>query len=413
MKSKPSMNIQQNEIENQISSFDLMVINEQLFSILEENNSIKDNCQFIVEIISRYCALDSFILITPDEDNISQISINYCFISHDEDYQVTKLLHNLSYETAHINSQEILTDEIQKFLDVNNYSILVFPLVYKHQYWGNLLIKLKNETGEKSDHHKILKITAKFLAIFLYQSHIEKTIKNNQNYTEILSYMHHEIRTPIASIIGFTRMLKKQIYGELNNKQIEYTSAIYESGKYLLNLVNDLLDISKLEAHKEELVIKKVNIQKLCEYCLSLIEEKVKEQNLQIILDMEDSLNYCYGDEQKIKQILINLLSNAVKFTEFGSVTLRVRMKDNQVNFSVIDTGIGIDEQLHHKLFQPFSQIKTHLHHKNKGTGLGLVIAQELAKLHHGDLTFKSEKNQGSSFTLTIPQPLTETVEEK
>jgi len=397
------MSIKQNQSHNYTNSLDLIVVNEQLLSTLETKNTIEDYSQVVLEIISRYFCLDFFFLISLDCDSQTKSSVSYSWMRTQKYEPMTKLLSNLISTHYQINNQPISTLEIQKFLDNNDYNFSIIPLNYKEKYLGNLVIKIKDESEVNSYPERLLEIATKFLAIFVYQHNLEQ-VKNQKYYGDFLSYMHHEIRTPISSIIGFSKMLKKQLYGELNQKQIQYTNTIYESGKYLLNLVNDLLDISKLEAEKEELVVEKIAIKELCQSCLSFVEHQAKERNLKLILEIDTNIDYCYGDEQKIKQILINLLSNAVKFTEIGSITLKVSLKKTYINFAVIDTGIGIKEDLHYKLFQPFSQLKTHLHHKHKGTGLGLVIAKELAKLHHGDLTFSSQENEGSCFTLTIPQ---------
>jgi len=399
------MSIKQNQSHNYTNSLDLIVVNEELLSALETNNTIKDYAQVVLEIISQYFCLDLFLLISLDGDQEAKSSLSYSWIRNQKYKPITKLLSNLISTHYQINNQPISTLEIEKFLSDNKYDFSVIPLNYKEKYLGNLIIKIRDDHQASSYSEKLIAIATNFLVIFIYQHNLEQ-VKNQKYYGDFLSYMHHEIRTPISSIIGFSKMLKKQLYGELNHKQIQYTNAIYESGKYLLNLVNDLLDISKLEAEKEELVVEKIVIKDLCQSCLSFVEHKAKEQNLKLVLEIDSNINYCYADEQKIKQILINLLSNAVKFTEVGSITLKVSPDKNQINFAVIDTGIGIDEDFHHKLFQPFSQLKTHLHHKHKGTGLGLVIAKELAKLHHGDLTFSSQESKGTCFTLTIPEQI-------
>ena len=221
---------------------------------------------------------------------------------------------------------------------------------------------------------------------------------------EYFSHLNHELRSPLASILQFAKMLKEEIYGSLNPKQTEYIAGILTSGNHLLELIEDYLDMAKIDANGETLYREKVAVEDICEASLVIVEGKAKEKDLELVLDIGDNIDFCYVDSLRLKQILINLLSNAVKFTERGSVTLQVRKKFNIFYFSVIDTGIGISEEDSVKLFQPFQQIKTHIHRKHKGTGLGLALSRKLAQLHGGDITLYSEAGKGSRFTVSIPQ---------
>ncbi|MFW6358224.1 MAG: GAF domain-containing protein [Chroococcales cyanobacterium] len=225
----------------------------------------------------------------------------------------------------------------------------------------------------------------------------------NRAKSEFLSTMSHELRTPLTAIIGFSRMLIDEIYGTLNPKQMEYITKLSASGEHLLALVNDLLDLSKIEADREELYLETVNIEQVCQAALLLVQERAKERGLKLILDIDPCVSQCVCDQLRLKQILVNLLSNAVKFTETGSVTLKVKRDENSIKFSVIDTGIGITEANLKKLFEPFHQINNHQKHKYPGTGLGLTLSLKLARLHGGDLTVTSQLGQGSCFTLHLP----------
>ena len=195
----------------------------------------------------------------------------------------------------------------------------------------------------------------------------------------------------------------QKLYGELNVKQTQYVDAIYQSGTYLLELISDLLDVSKIQAQKEELFIEKILISELCESALSLVKTKAQEQEIDLHLVIKPNVEFCLIDQRRLKQVLVNLLSNAVKFTEEGSVTLEVSEDQENTYFKVIDTGIGIDAESQEKLFKPFAQLNTHIHRKHRGTGLGLVISRELARLHGGDIILESEANKGSCFTVSIP----------
>lgn len=225
----------------------------------------------------------------------------------------------------------------------------------------------------------------------------------NRAKSEFLSTMSHELRAPLTSVIGFARVLLERIYGELNTKQVQYITAIADSGEHLLSLIEDLLDISKIEADKEELYIETLSVEEVCRSSISLLQERAQQAGLQLCLELHPSVTVCCADRRRLKQILVNLLSNAIKFTPAGSVTLRVQLEADRLAFSVIDTGIGIEPADLQTLFQPFQQIQTPLHRKHKGSGLGLALSRKLARLHGGDLVGTSVAGKGSCFTLSLP----------
>ena len=283
-------------------------------------------------------------------------------------------------------------------------------LEFKQKPLGNLFLEIKSIKFSQQDSKKLLKLVNKYLSIYLYHQLESKLILETEKLKEAkteqgkyLSHMNHELRTPIAAVIGFAKMLQQKLYGDLNPKQAQYVDAIYQSGTYLLDLISDLLDVSKIQANKEELSLEKVVIRELCDSALALVKTKAEEQGLQLNLSIESGIQTCYADQRRLKQVLVNLLSNAVKFTEQGSVSLEVTKENKSLLFKVIDTGIGIDPQSQEKLFKPFAQLNTHLHRKHKGTGLGLVISRELIKLHGGDIVLTSAKDKGSCFTVYLP----------
>lgn len=228
---------------------------------------------------------------------------------------------------------------------------------------------------------------------------------------EIIANTSHELRTPLTAIMGFSSVLLEECFGKLNHKQKEYVDRIYNSGQYLLELINDILDMSRIEAGRLELDLQIVFIHEITENALSLVRERAIAQGLSLEVDLAKDLEYLIADPIRLKQILINLLSNAVKFTLKGSVGLRVYRSyetvdgctTEKVNFTVWDTGIGIDPSDQVKLFSPFSQIHTSLSRKFSGTGLGLAIARRLAELHGGSITLESRLGKGTSFTLQLP----------
>lgn len=226
--------------------------------------------------------------------------------------------------------------------------------------------------------------------------------------SEFLATMSHELRTPLNAVLGLSQIMSQEIFGHLNQKQQEYINCIHSSGEHLLALINDILDLSKVEAGKEQLSFVPLDIQELCEYCLVMVREQAYNHGLKLTLDIQPEAKICIADERRCKQMLLNLLSNAVKFTLVGEVKLIVRQLSNGVSFTVQDTGIGIEQQMLPLLFEPFRQLDSGLNRQFSGTGLGLALTQSLAKLHCGEVTVESVLGQGSCFTLFLPDCPTE-----
>jgi signal transduction histidine kinase len=223
-------------------------------------------------------------------------------------------------------------------------------------------------------------------------------------YQESISHLNHELRNSITLIIGFAKMLKEQIYGSLNPKQLQYATAIRSAGEMMLDLVNKYLALAKIDAEQEKIYPEKLLVEDICHVTRSLNEEKARDKGLELILQIDDDIDFCIADKLCLRQILNNLLSNAIKFTKEGSVTLKVSKTSTILEFAVIDTGMGISAENMHKLFQPFQQ----LNNRHEGTGLGLALSRKLAQLHGGDITVTSELGKGSCFTLQIPSIVTD-----
>ena len=221
--------------------------------------------------------------------------------------------------------------------------------------------------------------------------------------SEFLATVSHELRTPLNAILGLSQLMQQEIDGKLNEKQQEYFRCIHSSGEHLLALINDILDLSKVEAGKEQLTFMPIAIQQLCDYCLAMVREPAYEQGLQLSLHIDPLARIVVADERRCKQMLLNLLSNAVKFTPAGEVSLIVTKQTEGICFTVKDTGIGIASDQLPLLFEPFRQLDSGLNRNFPGTGLGLALTQSLAHLHGGDVKVKSTLGQGSEFTLCLP----------
>ncbi|MBN8655602.1 MAG: response regulator, partial [Anaerolineae bacterium] len=222
---------------------------------------------------------------------------------------------------------------------------------------------------------------------------------------EFLANMSHELRTPLNSILGFSEILLSGQFGSLSERQNKYISSIEHSGKHLLGLINDLLDLAKIEAGKLDVTLENVVISELCQSSLMFVKQMALNKNIQLSFEQDMTYPYVIADQRRLKQILVNLLSNAVKFTpNHGKVTLRVKADPAKdcVDFAVEDTGIGISREDLLRLFKPFTQVDSSLTRQHEGTGLGLALVQKLAELHGGGVTVQSEVGKGSTFTVCI-----------
>lgn len=234
----------------------------------------------------------------------------------------------------------------------------------------------------------------------------EKQIAEAANSTksEFLANMSHELRTPLNSIIGFSDLLYEQVYGELNERQIKSVGNISKSGKHLLNLINGILDLSKIEAGKMELSYKQFELASKLNIIKNLLSPIADRKNVQIEISMDSSLSSIYADEARFAQIMYNLVDNAIKFSyENGLVKIGAKKKGDMVEITVTDTGIGIKPEDQGKLFKPFSQVDSFLSKQYQGTGLGLSLVKQIVQLHGGHVWFRSKPEKGSTFAFVIP----------
>ncbi|MFZ6731458.1 response regulator [Undibacterium sp. Ji42W] len=260
----------------------------------------------------------------------------------------------------------------------------------------------------------------KLLAEQLRSSSEEIAAKNQQleqasrMKSEFLANMSHELRTPLNAIVGFSEILKDGLLGSLSTQQKDASADIFNSGKHLLALINDILDLSKIEAGKMQINLEPTDIGSLVQSSLQVVREQASLQNLQVTAKIQDNLHDIWLDEVKVKQIIYNLLSNAVKFTpEGGRVHISARRIDgylvaggrfeHYLEIMVSDSGIGIPEESQVLLFKPFTQIDNSLSRKHQGTGLGLVMVKRMAELHEGSVTLSSIADKGSTFTVLLP----------
>lgn len=224
----------------------------------------------------------------------------------------------------------------------------------------------------------------------------------NRAKSKFLATMSHELRTPLNSIINFAYLLSSQTEGELNANQIDLAMRIEESGRHLLALINDILDLSKIESGKMDLIIEEFNFNELFNFVYSSFKPFLEEKKISVILNFADSIEI-FADKMKIKQVIFNLFSNAVKYTEQGIIEVTAKISDAQLRFSIKDTGRGIKPEDLEKIFEEFIRVDFSTNVSITGTGLGLPISKKLIEMHGGTITAESEYGKGSIFTFTIP----------
>jgi len=225
----------------------------------------------------------------------------------------------------------------------------------------------------------------------------------SQHKSEFLANMSHELRTPLNAIIGFSEVLSERMFGELNEKQEEYSKDIHASGQHLLSLINDILDLSKIEAGRMELELSDFHLPTALDSALTLVRERAGRRSIALHTNIDNRLGQIQADERKVRQVVLNLLSNAIKFTpEGGRIEVSAVPKDGLVEVSVSDSGVGIAPEDQEAVFEEFRQVGT-ADKKVEGTGLGLALCRRFVELHGGRIWVKSQVGQGSTFAFTLP----------
>jgi signal transduction histidine kinase len=290
-------------------------------------------------------------------------------------------------------------------------AILAVPMVREGRVLGCLGVT-RNRVGTfPADTVEMLRTfaTQSALAIQnarLYRELVQKSLEleaASQHKSEFLANMSHELRTPLNAIIGFSEVLSEGMFGDINAKQTEYLRDILESGRHLLSLINDILDLSKIEAGRMELELAVFDLPQALEDALILVRERATRRAIALHKAVDPQLGAIRADERKVKQVVLNLLSNALKFTpEGGRIEVRAVPTDGAVEVSVEDTGIGIAPEDQEAVFEEFRQVGL-ADKKAEGTGLGLALCRKFVELHGGRIWVKSQVGVGSTFTFTLP----------
>ncbi|TMC65172.1 MAG: GAF domain-containing protein [Chloroflexota bacterium] len=292
-----------------------------------------------------------------------------------------------------------------------------FPLVVGDQLLGVLAVYHRRPLDRNTI--ELLTLFAQHAATAIQEAHLfhlatEQTARltalnvelqrANQHKAEFLANMSHELRTPLNSILGFSQLLLEGDGGVLSGDQRQDVDIITQNGQHLLALINDLLDISKLEAGKAQLHRGEVEVEPLILECVESVSSLAKTKKLDLSVSVSAEVGRVFADGPKLKQVLLNLLGNAIKFTETGSVRVTAERQGAELRVSVRDTGIGVPVEDTERIFESFTQGKSGISGKYQGTGLGLAICRQLVEMHGGRISVKSTPGQGSTFSFTIPQ---------
>ena len=334
-------------------------------------------------------------------------------------YTREEVLGHTAFELKIYTSKNERAKVIQKLLEqeeIRDYEIAIPTKSGEiiHVLFSTEMIELDGEayalatildiTDRKRAEEEILKLNAELeRRVQERTTELERALRAKD---EFLANMSHELRTPLNAILGLSESLSEHIAGPLNEKQDRYVKTISESGMHLLSLINDILDLARIESGQVVLNITEVDLQQVCQASLRMINQQALKKEQKVALDVDNSIGSIWVDERRLKQILVNLLSNAVKFTPAGgNLGLKVHgdRKEKRVTFTVWDTGIGISQNDLTRLFRPFVQLDSSLSREAPGTGLGLALVAQMVRLHGGSVGVESQPDEGSRFTVTLP----------
>jgi signal transduction histidine kinase/DNA-binding response OmpR family regulator len=300
---------------------------------------------------------------------------------------------------------------LEAIIAAGHRAVLAVPLLREERILGGLVVA-RNTPGEFPPNVvELVQTFASQSALAIQNARLYREVEDKSQQLEVVSKhksdflasMSHELRTPLNAIIGFSEVLLERMFGDLNDKQAEYLQDVLTSGQHLLALINDILDLSKVEAGQMELEVGPFSLREALEHGLTMVRERASRHGIGLDLEVEPGLDLIEADERKVKQVVFNLLSNAVKFTpDGGRVALAARLADQQVWVTVSDNGVGIstDDQAH--IFDEFRQVGSGAA-QAEGTGLGLALTKRLVELHGGRIWVESEVGVGSKFTFSLP----------
>lgn len=335
---------------------------------------------------------------------VNQTELNWLGYSRDELIGVKSFLDLITLE-----GRNIFVDTFKNFKTSGWLHDLELEMIRKD---GSVMPVLLNATAIYNENHEFVMSRTTLFDITERKQTEEKTRAANLALAraaklkdEFLASMSHELRTPLNGILGLSESLEEGVYGPLVPRQLDTLRIIRESGRHLLELINDILDLSKIGAGKLELQFDAIDVESFCQAPLRMIRQTAEQKRLEVFTSVTPGIKIIYADGRRLKQMLVNLLSNAVKFTpEGGRIGLDVSKEgEDAIRFAIWDTGIGIPENINEELFKPFVQLDSSLSRQYSGTGLGLALVRELAELHGGSVGFESTPGKGSRFYFILP----------
>ena len=408
----------------QSNDSNLVEIIPQLFSVDISIN----NCEKFFNKINEIVLFEKYYLFLLNPEDIQLKNTNDLNFKEDDVFEIKPSLAKKLF----LNKTEILNNnsELIKKIGLKSDNYIISKLSIKGTIYGFILLSGINNYNETDitnleaitsvlaykikdlELSNVFKIQLKALKNAIEESsNAYKTIKSQNKKimaadkikNEFLASVSHELRTPLNAIIGFSDILKEQVYGKLTEKQQEFVNDIQISGIQLLGMVNEILDISKIEANAIKLVKRYFEISRPIIETSNLLMPLVKKKNINLSYKIQNDIDI-FADYPKIQQILYNLISNAIKYTpENGNIAITVTNTAKKIKISVKDSGIGIDKKDQKRIFQKFVQLEDAFYKKETSTGLGLTITLQLVKMHGGNIKVISEKGQGSDFIVTLP----------
>jgi signal transduction histidine kinase len=428
------------------SSKKLLQALNKITNILNINLDLDDTLQLVLNQLKSVISYDKALIMFIEGDGLSLKasrnlidSINtYNKNLEGESYLLNKLIKKNEAgmgSNSSLDSNAAIVELIKKLgLKINNkFSYIAAPLTIRETLFGAIILIKEHENPFSIEDLKIAEAFARTAAYsikdaelsnvfkiqlkMLKENVVERTkalevikeqnakiIEADKMKSEFLANISHELRTPLNAIIGFSEALKLKIFGDLNEKQEEYIDDIHASGIHLLGMINDLLDLSKIEAKEMQISKKYFAVYPAVCEAINIIRTIVDKRKIAIEILCKDKNIEIYADQRKFQQILYNLLSNAAKFSpENGKIDIGINKTGNDIKICVKDNGIGIDCKFHEKIFQKFQQIDNSYARRQGSTGLGLTITKELVEMHGGKIWIESELNKGAAFYFTLP----------
>ena len=347
-----------------------------------------------------------------------------------EIYEDIKISSHLS-QNLYNENQELLSDDIKRLLNITTPGFLCSRLTVKNAVLGIFVIERK-ETEFSFDEKLIFKTCAKIIANLIKDLELSKVLKmqvrameeglqethhayetiKKQNkkiktdeklQNQFIANISHDLRTPLNSIIGFSEALAGKIFGELNKKQQEYVEDIRVSGIRLLGMINEVLDIAKIESHTLKLNYSIIQLNSLIDEVCNILKPLLEKKHLKVTTNIQTDITFT-GDYIKLQQVMFNILGNAIKFSDENSqIKIEAYKTIKDIVIKIQDFGIGIEKKYHKKIFNKFFQVNNTTAAQETSTGLGLTVSKEFIKLHNGEITVESEPNKGTTFIITIP----------